>query len=574
MILALFTGLLMTAIPMLAGDGSVTVTATSPAPNPVCLGSVVMASFSGSATNPTDSACEITITNRIWNWTAVDDANHTIAPNQNGGTSATFSWTPGSCGTNKTLAATATVTFQGTNCHGAFSTNYSGSTSARVTAVQLQSISVSGATQIGTTTNWATMKTTNASDYVIITANLCPNDTNAATLLTWSGGLAVTNNPFQRRVSKTNAVETTVTASCCSTSMTVNVWIISAQIKSVAFTSDHHLMNTNNSDWTDTGILYGKPDWVANSSTNNPISQTMNTTVSVTTTVNVQPAGLPFDLTGSSSSAFLSFSKTGNGASGSDQGIAMNSTGNLPNSVGIQSGSISWTISAFGGAFNCASATSGAHKIYVTYGTPSGSVVTETRIGFVCNAASGKTALGDCADAVVASLSSAYDLNSSDVNGPNPVWLLHDGNHSSQCPGLALYVSKHFEMLGLGAGTTEYCHANADGTYGTSTPPAIIRSCASGDNGHPNPTPHADVSSSELLCHWDGSVPPGPNAFEAACLFNGYYYALGRGGNCKKNTPKEVVYWAFGTPPNIHWVYSTSPTAFANCGYNLWTEAP
>lgn len=223
--LAVIIGLLVASTTLLATDGSVTVTATSPAPNPVCLGSVVMASFSGSATNPTDSACEITITNRIWNWTAVDDANHTIAPNQNGGTSATFSWTPGSCGTNKTLAATATVTFQGTNCHGAFSTNYSGSTSARVTAVQLQSISVSGATQIDAT-NWADVKTTNADDYVTITANLCPNDTNAATLLSWTNGQPVPGNPFQRRVSKTNSVETTVTASCCNTSLTVNVWIV------------------------------------------------------------------------------------------------------------------------------------------------------------------------------------------------------------------------------------------------------------------------------------------------------------------------------------------------------------
>jgi hypothetical protein len=55
-------------------------------------------------------------------------------------------------------------------------------------------------------------------------------DPNAAQLINWTGGEAVPGNPFQRRVNTTNSEETTVTASVGSTSMSVNVWVIWANI--------------------------------------------------------------------------------------------------------------------------------------------------------------------------------------------------------------------------------------------------------------------------------------------------------------------------------------------------------
>jgi hypothetical protein len=90
----------------------------------------------------------------------------------------------------------------------------------------MNSLSVGGADQV-VSNNWATVRTTN--DYVVITANLNTCDTNAARLLHWScpeGGNVVPGDPFQWEVPKDFSKKYTVTASCCNTSFTANVWII------------------------------------------------------------------------------------------------------------------------------------------------------------------------------------------------------------------------------------------------------------------------------------------------------------------------------------------------------------
>jgi hypothetical protein len=132
-ILALFTGLFVASTTLMADDGAVTVKvgSTKPLPNPVYLGSPVNVSYNGSTTDPSDKNCEITITNRIWNWTA--DDGHSQA---NGGSSWSFPWTPTSCG-NPTVTATASVEFQGTNCHGVAYDNTFTSSGAGVTVTVL-----------------------------------------------------------------------------------------------------------------------------------------------------------------------------------------------------------------------------------------------------------------------------------------------------------------------------------------------------------------------------------------------------------------------------------------------------
>jgi hypothetical protein len=78
-------------------------------------------------------------------------------------------------------------------------------------------------------TNWATVKSP-TNDYVIVQAALnFTNDwilTNAAKTIQWTGGEAVAGNPLQRRVTKTNSVETTVTASIGSSTNSLNVWVV------------------------------------------------------------------------------------------------------------------------------------------------------------------------------------------------------------------------------------------------------------------------------------------------------------------------------------------------------------
>jgi hypothetical protein len=356
------------------------------------------------------------------------------------------------------------------------------------------------------------------------------------------------------------------------------VTVLQRELKSVEFISDHGLLTDNNSDWTDNGTTYASPEWVRSPARNNPISQTKNTTVTVVVTVAVTPAGVTFDLVGDGGVNYLNFSRTGITSTGGDQQITNTASAALPHYVTNISKGITWTITTSGTACQTNTWNSGPHTIYVTYGTPAGSVVTEKRVSFVCNAATGKSGLEECADAVFGSLSGSYNLGAS-MWGPDPVWLLHDSGQSSQCPGLAKYVNVHFQMLGLGAGAIKFCHANADGTYSASDDPdgGVSRSCTSGNNGHTNNT-HAVYNTAESLVHWDGSTPPGPNRYEATCFFNSYHYAL---PSCKKSTAKEVVRWAFGNPPNIRWEYvdldnpGPPPTyKWAHCDVNPWAEAP
>ena len=99
----------------------------------------------------------------------------------------------------------------------------------QVTNVAFQLTVVSNsATQIDAT-NWAVIKSP-TNDYVIVQATLnYTNDwilTNAAKAIQWTGGEAVPGNLLQRRVTKTNSVETTVTASLGSSITNLNVWVI------------------------------------------------------------------------------------------------------------------------------------------------------------------------------------------------------------------------------------------------------------------------------------------------------------------------------------------------------------
>jgi len=106
----------------------------------------------------------------------------------------------------------------------------------QVILMQIQSLTVvsNSATEIDAT-NWAVVKSP-TNDYVVVQAVLnYTNDwimTNATAMaqiagaIQWSGGDPVPGNPLQRRVTKTNSVETTVSASLGASSASLNVWVI------------------------------------------------------------------------------------------------------------------------------------------------------------------------------------------------------------------------------------------------------------------------------------------------------------------------------------------------------------
>jgi hypothetical protein len=101
-------------------------------------------------------------------------------------------------------------------------------TAMKVYQLQLKVVSNSAA-QIDAT-NWAVVKSL-TNDYVIVQATLNGAAPASVTnLIRWNGGLAVTNNPLQRWVSKTNSAETTVTASIGSLTNSLNVWVVWANL--------------------------------------------------------------------------------------------------------------------------------------------------------------------------------------------------------------------------------------------------------------------------------------------------------------------------------------------------------
>ncbi len=148
-------------------------------------------------------------------WSASDSSGFTA-----NGTGLTAAFTPPNCahGTN-----TFTIVYNSSPCSAALVTN---TVSGIYDAVSLQSVTVTNATQIDST-NWAAVKTTGTNtDYVYVTANVCPNLAEVTNLISISGGQAVSGNPFQRQVPKWISAETTVTVTGCTNTNVVKVWIL------------------------------------------------------------------------------------------------------------------------------------------------------------------------------------------------------------------------------------------------------------------------------------------------------------------------------------------------------------
>jgi hypothetical protein len=252
----------------------------------------------------------------------------------------------------------------------------------------------------------------------------------------------------------------------------------------------------------------------------------------------------------------------------------------LPGHVDILSKSIRWTV-VFTGGHRVPLRRSGPHRIYVTYGKPEGSVVTERRVSDVCEAAKGKTTLDDCAKAISLHLKSfRYSLAPEALpNGPPVIWLLHAGSqYKSQCPGLALFIRRHFNLLGLGDGPIAYCHATATGGYVAELEiyNHVFRPCTPLANGHPASSTHHVYATIEPLMHIDGGGKR--NKFEAVCYFNSKYYAVGVGDDGVFASAKDVVKTAFPGPAGIRWCFITDENnttdLMQDCTFNLWSEAP
>ena len=299
-----------------------------------------------------------------------------------------------------------------------------------------------------------------------VTVSAGPNPSVAEAYLpacwTFTGGDAVGAGKTQRKVSKNTPSMTTFTCTAGSSTKTIKVVVLKTELKSIEFTSKNVVLKDNNTDYTDSGTDYAAPEWVLDPARNNPISHTKNSSITVKVTVKVQPAGVTFNLDGDGPNKDLDFESTGNSSTGGDQPITMTADSELPNEIATLSKSISWSLTASGVA--CNSWSSGPHTIYVTYGTPTGSVITEKRVNWACTIATGATSISGAAekfrDAIAANPGFAvprvWNLDS---------WqFLASGDHGD-CITLAKLARKGLEMVGIPA-QERWSFPTADGSSG------------------------------------------------------------------------------------------------------------
>ena len=280
----------------------------------------------------------------------------------------------------------------------------------------------------------------------------------------WSGTSGASGTGETKSVSfGTTSTSTTdyktVVATCGTSTKTANVIVFDAEIISVKFTSDHGVMKDKTDTCEDGGTLYTEPEWVKSSSKNNPISQTKGTKIALKVTVKVEPSGVKYNLTGSNTSSYFSFAKDNITSTGNNQESAIEANAELPNKVDIITKSINWKVTVENIEIDLGN--TGGHKVYVTYGIPAGSQATEWRINKVCTYASDKTSLSDCGNAIFDELSGSFTYQGDTAWGPSPIWKLYLGGqqNTSQCPGLADFINKHFQILGLGAGIIKICYS-------------------------------------------------------------------------------------------------------------------
>ena len=58
---------------------------------------------------------------------------------------------------------------------------------------------------------------------------------------------------------------------------------------SMTFLSDHHVLKNQESDWTNSGVLYPKPDWQKGRNQQSPVSHSMNKRVKLKVVLKVKP---------------------------------------------------------------------------------------------------------------------------------------------------------------------------------------------------------------------------------------------------------------------------------------------
>jgi len=190
---------------------------------------------------------------------------------------------------------------------------------------------------------------------------------------------------------------------------------------------------------------------------------------------------------------------------------------------------------------------SGPHKIYVTYGTPSGSVVTEKRISWACSTAGGQSSLIGIADAIYNDFLTPPPYFGLGASAPSPLWLLMAGSqYKGEWIDQANLMKLAVQILG-GTASIGYIYGSTDTTcYSSSSNAFETRTCPGGSHG------------SEEIVVWAAG---GWNNWEAVCVVGNKYYAI----QLDSNTIAVNIlrtWLGSNTPPGNYqaWVYPPGGT--------------
>ena len=305
------------------------------------------------------------------------------------------------------------------------------------------------------------------------------------------------------------------------------VTVVRVELKRIWFITDHQVMNNNNSDWTDAGTLYTEPEWISKPAPtpnqNYPISHTKNIALQVDVIVLVQPGGLKFNLVGDGPTDYVDFIANNCTSTGSDQSVLITANAPLPNNVDTLEESINWKVvfTSPNPAKEISLGTSGPHKIYVTYGTPSGSVVTEKRISWTCEKADGVVTSEQVADGMHNAIGDPVDPPYEPGEKPTlgSGWTLMSSTTYGWCDQQADLMGLAVKMQGVGAQTRLVRASTNSGAGNCLDYEDRPQPC-----GNPD---HYDYGAEKLLLDfYGGGTPDNMNQFEGCCDTSGYYYAV------------------------------------------------
>ena len=327
------------------------------------------------------------------------------------------------------------------------------------------------------------------------------------------------------------------------------ITVLRVEVKSVIFTSDHGVLADYTNDFSgEGGTVFNPRGWTV-SGTNNPISQTKDTKLTANVTLCIQPSGIAYDLIGDGSIGYFTFHTNGLTSSGSDQTFLLTADTKIPAQIDVLNQSVNWSINA--GGVSCVATSSGPHKVYVTWDTPTGTATTLKRMDWAVNLAKSSTSLEQIADAIGPDAvgGSRFGANSIFDTPPSMsnAWAVMDG-YLSDCGTLSTLMKYELDLLGATGSEVRFVYARHESWTGLSQPSPPYASYK-----------EYDESGNWLGMWFSSGSGQGLNKYEGCCVFQSKWWEGGNG--LATNSAYEVL------------LYLTSPnTSGTNNSHQCWSH--